>query len=306
MSGYAASRGSSTRSYTMLLVTGANGTTGSELIKLLSSMKISTRAMVRDPSKAGEIDLPCVNTVAGDLSRPETLTGIMAGVEKVYLVSSLAQEMPVLHRNLIEAAKKAGVRHIVRHSGVRAGVNSPSELLRSHGEAEKILEDSGIPWTHLRPAYFMQNFLGFMPFICESGIIPAPVGDGKISMIDVRDIARVAAIVLAEEGHEGKTYELRGPEALSFGGCASILGKAMGMDISFMDVKPSEALEGMIKSGYSRWVAEALVELYGLFRDGYSETVNSTVEEITGRKPSTFERFARDYSHALVCEPVAA
>lgn len=290
----------------MLLVTGANGTTGSELIKLLSSMKISTRAMVRDPAKAGGIDLPCVNIVTGDLSRPETLTEIMAGVEKVYLVSSLAREMPVLHRNLIDAAKKAGVRHIVRHSAMQADINSPAGLLRLHGEAEKALEDSGIPWTHLRPTFYMQNFLSYLPAICDSGIIPAPVGDGKISMIDVRDIARVAAIVLAEEGHEGKTYELRGPEALSFGDCASIIGNAMGMEVSYVDVKPSEAVEGIMNAGAYRWTAEALVELYGLFREGFSEQITSTVEEITGRKPATFEQFTRAYAHALACEAVAA
>lgn len=290
----------------MILVTGANGTTGRELVKLLSSMKIPTRAMIRDKSRAAGLDLPYIEVVCADLSKPETLNEVLEGVERAYLVSTADPQIVRLHKNFIEAAKKAGVKHIVRHSAMGADLGSTVSLTRNHAACERILEESGIGWTHIRPAFFMQNFLNmFLPGICEEGCLKAPLGDGRIGMIDARDIARVAANVLTTGGHSGKIYELTGPEALSFYDCAAALSRVMDLDISYVNVKPEEALRDMIEGGLPQWLASDMVGLYGMFRRGAGERLTTAVPDITGRGGYPFEDFLRDYAESFVCKVAA-
>ena len=196
----------------MILITGATGTNGTEIVKLLSRSGVPCRALVRDPHKAATLtDWPGVETVQGDLTRPESLASALVGVDKALLCSSIGPDLVELQRNFIRAAKASGVHHVVKFSGMDAGVHSEWRFLRWHGEAEKELEDSGLAFTHLQPNQFMQVYLRFQAPIASQGKFYAASRDSSVSPVDVRDIAAVAVAVLTESSHEGKKYVITGP-----------------------------------------------------------------------------------------------
>jgi len=235
----------------------------------------------------------------GDLAKPETLGAALAGIEKVFLLSSPGPQMVSAESNLIEAAKRGGVKHVVKLSAMGADVDSPLMLGWWHGQVEKRLEDSGLPFTNLRPNAFMQNFLGFAPTIKAHDAFFAPVKGGQFSVVDARDIAAVAKAALTEAGHENKTYVITGPAALSYAEIAEKLSDVLGRKISYVDVPPEAAKKGMMDAGMPEWFAEALNELYGAWSEGYGATITNVVREVAKKEPITFDEFACDYAHAF-------
>jgi uncharacterized protein YbjT (DUF2867 family) len=220
----------------------------------------------------------------------------LEGVKKVFLLSHADPKMALWHTNLVEAARNSKVDHIVRMSALGASLYSDLELMRLHAEAEQQLEWSSIPYTHLRPHYFMQNLFGFAESIRASGAFYAPMGNGKISLVDVRDIAAVAVETLTGEGHWNKTYEITGPEALSFDEIAGILSESADQNISYVEIHPDMALSGMVSSGMSHWLAQNLVDMMQVFAGGYASKVTDTVKKATGGPAHTFRQFAQEHS----------
>lgn len=283
----------------MILVTGAAGTTGSEVVRLLAGKGVRVRAMVRNPEKSKKFSGPGVETVVADLEKPSTLDPALKGVDKVFLVSSPDPRVGVLHGNLIESAKRAGVKQVVRLSAIGAAANSPVQLLKWHGEVDEKLSRSGLSFAILRPASFMQNLIGFRASIQRDGKMYAPLRDGKVSVIDARDIAATAAAVLTSEGHSGRMYDLTGPEALSHAQIASTIGEAIGRPVEYVDVPPEAAREGLVEIGLPAWLADALVELYGLYASGGGADVTGSVEKLTGKKARSLDVWAKDYAGAF-------
>src|SRR5258708_1553650 len=200
----------------MILVTGATGLNGSELIRRLSAKGVPVRALVRNTAKAaGFSALSNVEIVEGDMARPETLTGALRGVDRAMLISSSDPMMLEVQSNFIEAARQAGVKHVVKLSGIIAELDSPFRFSRMHAEIERRLEASGMAFTHLRAGEFMHAYFRQGPSIVAKGALFLPMADAKIASIDVGAIAEVAASVLTSHGHEGKTYPRTGPEALT-------------------------------------------------------------------------------------------
>ena len=187
----------------MILITGATGPTGADIARLLGP-RGDVRVLLRDPAKSAGFD-GC-EVAIGDFSKPHTLPGALEGVDKVLLISPLAESMAELQGKLITAAKQAGVKHLVRISSAAADVASPRRIGRWHGECDRLSEASGIPFTHIRACNFMQNLLSFANEIAATGGFSAPMADGKISLVDRRDVAAVAAAVLTGTGHEGRAY----------------------------------------------------------------------------------------------------
>ena len=280
----------------MILVTGAAGTTGSEVVRLLAAKGVRVRALVRNPDKAKLFHGPGVEVVVADLEKPATLDPVLKGVDKVYLVSSPDPRVGLLHGNLIESAKRAGVKQIVRLSALGAATNSPSQILKWHGEVDERLSRSGLSFVILRPHSFMQNLLASRASIQSEGKLYAPMKEGKISPIDARDVAACAAAVLTSEGHSGRMYELTGPEALTYATIAEKIGAAIGRTVEYVDVPPDAAREGMIAAGYPAWLAEALGELYSVHASGAAADVSGTVEKLTGKKPRSLDVFAKDFA----------
>lgn len=282
-----------------ILVTGATGTTGSEIVKQLSAAGAKVRALVRNPQKAASIQKPNVEIALGDLSKPETLDAALRGADHVLLLSSPDPNQVELQSDLIQAAQRAGTQHLVKLSALGADVNAAMRFGRWHGQTEKQLEESGIPFTNLRPNGFMQNMLAFAGSIAAAGKFYADLGDAKISFVDIRDIAAVAVKTLTEPGHVGKSYDITGPEALSYGEVAKKLSAALGKKVEYVNVSTEDAKKGMLGLGMPEWLVDAIAELYAVYRAGGAAIVTNVVADVAKKKPISFDQFARDYAGAF-------
>lgn len=277
----------------MILVTGATGLNGGELVRLLSAKGVQVRALVRSSTKAQALSsLPHVEIVEGDMARPETLAGALRGVDRAMLISSSDAAMLEVQSNLIDAAAKAGVKHVVKLSGIMPEVDSPFRFARMHGEIELKLERSGMAFTHLRAGEFMHSYFRQVPAIVARGAMFLPMEDARIASIDVGDIAEAAATVLTEPGHEGKIYPLTGPEALSMAEVAEKLSKATGRTIRYINVSPEEATRTRLAVGVPQYAADALDELFAERRKGKEAQVSPIIETIIGRRATSFDEFA--------------
>src|ERR1700743_1885856 len=199
----------------MLLVTGATGTTGMEVLKALKARGTEARALVRDETKAHHLRDLGFEPATGDLGDPRTLGPALEGVEKAYLVSPIGPMQSEFEQAFLESAKEAGVEHVVKLSVIGASPEAPLRFARAHGTVEQALRESGMAFTLLRSAAFMQNTLSWGPQVHHDTFY-TPVPDAAFSLVDARDVAEVAALALTTEGHEGKAYGLSGPEAVSY------------------------------------------------------------------------------------------
>ncbi len=277
----------------MILVTGATGLNGGELLRVLSGRGVAVRALVRNPAKAEAIAaLPHVQLVQGDMARPETLAAALRDVDRAMLISSSAPDMIEVQSNFIDAAKKADVKHVVKLSGIMPELNSAFRFARMHGEIEQRLEASGMAFTHLRAGEFMPAYFRQVPNIVAKGAMFLPMEDARIASIDVGDIAEIAARVLTGSGHEGKTYPLTGPQALSMTEVATKLSAAAGKTIRYVNVPPEDARKAQLAAGMPAYLADALFELFAERRNGKEAKVWPDAEALLGRPPTSFDEFA--------------
>jgi uncharacterized protein YbjT (DUF2867 family) len=277
----------------MILVTGATGLNGGALVRLLSARSVPVRALVRDASRAASLSsVANVEIVEGDMARPETLSKALRGVDRAMLISSSDAAMLEVQSNFIDAAQKAGVKHVVKLSGIMPDTDSPFRFARMHGEIELKLERSGIAFTHLRAGEFMHAYFRQVPAIVARGAFFLPMEDARIASIDIGDIAEVAAKVLTEPGHEGKIYPLTGPEALTMAEVAEKLSAATGRPIQYVNVAPEEARRAQLAGGMPQYTADALAELFAERRKGKESEVSPVVEGIIGRRATSFDDFA--------------
>ncbi|HVF43700.1 MAG TPA: SDR family oxidoreductase [Pyrinomonadaceae bacterium] len=284
----------------MILITGATGTTGREVVSELQRLgAASVRALVRDPARASFIREAGFETVGGDFDRPETLDAALEGVETALLLTPPSPLTYAYQRDFIESAKRAGLRRVVKVSAIGADADAPEGFGKWHGQAEEFLKASGLEWTILRPNFFMQNLLGQAHSVATQGAIYQPGGDARASLIDARDIASVAARALTDGGHEGKTYTLTGPEALSYGEAAAKISEATGKDVRYVALTPEQFREGALAQGLPEWLVSALERLNELFASGDAAEVTDDVRSVGGREPTTFDEFARDHAAAF-------
>ena len=280
----------------MILITGATGRIGSATVQQLSTGGVHVRALVRSPEKSASIAGAGVEIVRGDLTQPQSLEAALQGVTRALLVSPLDPRQVTLQGNFIEAAKRAGPVHIVKISGLGT---APDSSVRSgwwHAQIEAHLEASGLPFTHLRPLFFMQNVLRFAQAIAQTGEFAAALGEGKVAMIDVRDIAAVAVAALTMDGHTGKAYTITGPEALSYDDVAKKLSLLTGKPVSYRDVPLAAVRPRLLATGMPEWHVEVQMDFHTALREGGASIVTDTVETVTGKPPRSFEQFAREHA----------
>jgi uncharacterized protein YbjT (DUF2867 family) len=288
----------------MILITGATGTNGTELIKLLARQGIGVRALIRSPDRAMAIaHLPGVELIIGDLRDQASIRHALSGVERAFLVTSSSEEAQSLQCRFVDTAGHISLQHIVKLSQLGADPASPVRFLRYHAEVENVIRTSGIKYTFLRPNLFMQGLLVFRSSIATNGKFFAAAGDAKVSVVDVRDIAAAAAAALTKPGHEGRTYDLTGPEALTHSEMAAQLSDAVGRQISFVDITPEAMKVALLAAGLPPWQADGILEDYAHYRRGEASMVTSGIQEATGAPPHSFAVFARDYGPLFSCSP---
>ena len=279
-----------------ILVTGATGNNGSALIQSLMAMGANVRALVHDEAKAKGLREAGVEVVIGDYLEPETLDAALEGVDKVFLVTPLSPDAAKMASNVIAAAKRAGNPHIVR---LAEKAPEPVSALRSgkqHLEVNAELEASGLPYTILRPCFYMQNTMLAAPSVASDGMMYMPFQDASLVMIDMRDAIEVATKVLTEPGHEGQTYILTGPALYSFHDVANGLSKALGREVKYISVPMDAARQSMIGMGIPEWVAEAYCEYFENYCAGGSASPTNDFEKLTGHSPRSYQTFAGDFA----------
>ena len=279
----------------MILVVGATGKVGREVVRQLTAAGVPARALVRDPARASHIRLPGVEIAVGDLARPDTLDAPLAGVDRVFLASPADPDQVELQGNLVQAAKRQGVDRIVKVS-VAGGPDAATQIGRWHWTTEKQIEASGLGFTMLRPSLYMQQTLRFAPSIAASGSFALPCGSGEVPLVDCRDVAAVAVAALTESGHESRIYDVTGPEAMSFEAVADAIAQAIGRKVTYVHVAPDYARKQMLAEGVPVWLADDMLLLFASIREGYGGAVTDTVQKVTGERPRPYLQFARDHA----------
>ena len=283
----------------MILVTGASGTVGSEVLKQLRGQGADVRAAFHSAEKAARAKKQGIDSVVLDYADRASTAAALKGVDKVFLLGPTVPNQVELENTVVEEAKKAGVRHIVKLSVLDAA-GEKYTFAKWHRAVEKTIERSGLKYTFLRSNEFMQNTLTYyLGTIKSEGAFYLPTKDSKNSVIDVRDIAAAAVKALTTSGHENKVYELTGPEALSHEQIAQKLSAAVGKQIKYVDISPAAYKEGAVAAGIPESYVDALLNLYQLYVAGGAQRVTKDVERVAGRKPRTFDEFARDHAAAF-------
>jgi uncharacterized protein YbjT (DUF2867 family) len=277
----------------LILVIGGRSKIGSSLIESLLAKGETVRAVVRDEKERGGFP-EHVGTAQADLANRDSLVAAMKGIEKVFLLSSPHRDAASWHRNAIDAAGDADVQMLVRSSILGSDLGSEAEFIDAHTISDRYLEQSGLDYAIVRPNLFLQNVLeSTIPSIDASGNFYVDAGDARISMVDTRDVAAVAAAALTQTGHSGAHYDVTGPEALSYHDVAAKLSGALGRTIGYVEAPDDVVRESLLGFGIDEWFAGALVGLYQDYRrsgtDGYAARVSDTVERLTGRPARSLE-----------------
>ena len=272
-----------------ILVTGASGNIGTPLVQQL-------RAAGADFSVLRSKGQPDAATRIASYDDVDALTHAFEGVDTLFLLLPLVDNKLALAANAAQAAKRAGVKHIVRSSGAGADAKSTFALPRLQGQVDELLVNSGIATTSIRPAAFMQNFSTWMAGQVQAGTVYAAHGDAAQSLVDTRDIAAVAAKLLQNPAaHAGKAYTLTGGAALTTGQVTAHISQALGKPVNYQAVSFDDAVKAMTDMGMPGWMVELLDSLNRIVAAGYAEGVSPDVAELLGREPITVKTFARDH-----------
>ena len=277
----------------MILVIGGRSKIGVALIGDLLTRGEQVRVLARAGEPVGSFPAEG-EIITGDLADEGSLVTAMNGIEKVFLLSSPHPDAVSWHRNAIDAARRTEVQLLVRSSILGADRDSPAEFIGAHTASDRYLEDSGLPYVIVRPNLFLQNIPeATIPSLDAAGNFYVNAGEARISMVDTRDVATVAAMALTEPGHTGAHYDVTGPEALSYTDVAAKLTQAAGRQITYISAPDDAVRQALIGAGLNEWFAGALIGLYQDYRrsgtGGYAAKVSDTIERLTGRSARSLD-----------------
>jgi uncharacterized protein YbjT (DUF2867 family) len=282
-----------------VLVTGATGNVGSHVVRALRKHGLEARAFVRDGDKAVRMLGEYVQLAVGDFADQSSLERALSGTDAMFLACGNHPGQVEHECAAIDAARAAGVRRVVKLSGPSAAVDSPLLFERWHGEIERHLIGSGVPYVMLRPSAYMTNLLGSAEAIKHTGKLFAPAGSARIAYIDPYDVAAVAAATLATHWHTGMTYTLTGPRAITYTQIAQDLSAAVGREIQYVEVPDEAARQNMLEAGLPPMVADTIVEVFASYRAGAQTRTTDTVRALTAHEPRSFAQFAREHAAAF-------
>jgi len=289
----------------MILVTGASGSAGGAVLKEVLKTNKPLRAMYRSPEDAAKAP---ANVPAGiaDFGDKPTLRRVLEGVDKVYLVCAPVRQLVELEGNMVDACREAGVRHVVLNSALGAGEYSKS-FPSWHRKVEEKLKASGLEYTILRPNSFMQNILTYYaPSIRTQGAFYAGMGNARTSFIDVRDIAVVATKALTAPGHTGKTYELNGPEALTYAEVAAKISRASGRKVQYVDIPVERQRQSMLDQHMPEWQVTALLDLQAYYTGGKGGEIDNVLPNLLGHSPTTMDQFLTELADSFGAQAAKA
>jgi uncharacterized protein YbjT (DUF2867 family) len=277
-----------------ILVTGATGNINSLVIPQLLKRGVRLRALAHSVDKAKALSASGVEVVVGEFEDRETLDRAFKGVGRAFLITPANPRADVFAENLIAAAKRSGNPYLVRLSVLRAAEDGPTDNVRQHARAEKALKESGLPFAILRPHFFMQNFFMSAQTIASEGAFAMGFGEGRLGLIDVRDIADSAVAVLSDKGHAGKVYELTGPASVTLHEVASVFSTAMGREVRYVPVSPESVGESLRKMGMGDWFAQVMTDYSKAYAGGWGDLTTDNVRRLTGHEARSVEAFARE------------
>jgi uncharacterized protein YbjT (DUF2867 family) len=287
----------------MILITGASGNVGKTVLQEVVKSGAQHRAMYRRAAEAAQASAG-TETVVADFAKPETLGAALKNVDSVYLVCSPIPELVQLESNMIDACVAAGVKHVVQNSALGAGDYDKSFPIW-HRKVEEKLKGTRLSWTILRPNSFHQNVVAFFaPTIRTQGVFYNSMRDAKNSLLDVRDIAAVAAKSLAGGEHAGKIYELNGPEAISYTELAKKISKVALREVRYVDIPMDAQKKAMLDQGMPEWLTTALLDLQQYYVSGKGGETDGLLQKLLGRAPITMDEFLKE--NAAEFRPQAA
>jgi uncharacterized protein YbjT (DUF2867 family) len=277
----------------MILVTGATGNAGLQVVRALHAGGAAVRAFVRDPERARQLFADEVELAVGDFADASSLRVALDGVEAMLLSCADDPRRVEWEASAIDAAAAAGVRRIVKLSTIGAEPGAPVAFWDWHGQVEQHLRSSGVPFVIFQSSFYMSNLFAAAEQVASEGRLFAPAGEASVAMVDPRDVGSASAAVLTGAGEDGQTYAVTGPDAITWCEIAAQLSSATGRDVEFVDVSDEVATQAMIASGVPEFVAEQLIKVFVMLRRGVAEQVTDTVETLTGVPPRGFADFAR-------------
>jgi len=284
----------------MILLTGATGKTGGETAKALIARGAKLRALVRDPAKAAALKAAGVDLATGDVSDVAAVKKALAGCEKLLVILPNSQGQLQLETQLVDLAKQAGVKHVVKMSSMEAMASATTPIPMMHWASEEHIRASGVAWTMVKPNFFMQNLLNSARTINAQNMFSMPMGNGRTAMSDCRDIGAVTAEVLVGKGHEGKSYEVTGPELLTFGEAAERFSEVLGRKISYVAADPAVYRQILGKVLSNEWHVNAVSELFRQIAEGGLEHTTNTFRQLMGRDPISLKQFVADHRAAFM------
>ncbi len=282
----------------MILVTGASGNAGGTVLREVLKTGKPVKAMYRSPEDATKSPEKIEAVIADFADKPSLVRGL-GGVDTVYLVCSPVRELVQLEGNMVDACGEAGVRRVVLNSALGAA-DYPKSFPSWHRKVEDKIKASGLEYTILRPNSFMQNVLMYLaPSIRAQGAFYAAMGEARISFIDVRDIAVVAAQALTSSKHAGKIYELNGPEALTYGELAEKIARASGRLVRYIDIPVEQQRQALLDQGMPEWQVTALLDLQAYYTGGQGGAVDDVLANLLGRAPITMDQFVVEFRESF-------
>jgi uncharacterized protein YbjT (DUF2867 family) len=278
------------------LVVGATGTTGSQVVSALLRREERVRILCRSSERAYRLIEIGAEVVAGDLDEPTSLPSAFADVSSVFLVTSVNPRAATQAMNAIEAARSAGVQHLVRYSAAKASAESPSLSSRDHARVEDALSTTGLPFTIVRTHFFMQNLLHSATAIESDSAIYMPLKNGRLAMVDVRDVSEAVAKVLVDGSHLSETLTMTGPDSISISQAAAIVSSVIGREVRYIDVSLEETRQTLLAAGLDEYLVNEYIVYYRAFAEGLGDFISDDFERVTGRQPRSFAEFAADHA----------
>ncbi len=280
----------------MILITGATGRTGSDAAKGLAKRGLPVRALVRNADKAASLAAAGVQLAIGDAGDAAAVRAALKGVTKIAIILPNGERQLTLEKQLADLAAEARVQQIVKVSSMESVAGAHNPVHRAHWESEEHIRSKGIPWTMVRPSFYMQNFLGSATSIKTEGRFYFPFGEtGAAVLTDSRDVGAFVAQMLATTGHENRSYDVTSGDLLSFKQVGELFSELLGKPVAYVAQDPVAYKAFLGKFVTSKWHLDAVCDIFAEVASGYVAHTTKTFAQIMGREPLSLRQFITEH-----------